>query len=159
MRNTRMTAYADKMAHDKFDGTQGFSIDGGLKDSRYYFVLCHARTFLSVTLPSHIRRLTSELNSPMPVIDIAHQHMLTARAGHTSKKLQGTSKYETLDWSALVSGVRVAAGLAATGSGSVRHRQPQFTVCRLPDCHHSTLESSSNLRTSKLDHVVSKAIA
>jgi len=88
------------MANDKFDGTQGFSIDGGIKDA------------------SHIRRLTSELNSPMPVIDIAHQHMLTARAGHISKSLQGTTKYETLDWSALVSGVRVTAGLAATGSGS-----------------------------------------
>lgn len=95
-----MTAYADKMAHDKFDGTQGFSIDGGIKDA------------------SHIRRLTSELNSPMPVIDIAHQHMLTARAGHTKKKLEGTPKYQTLDWSALVSGVRVTAGLAETGSGS-----------------------------------------
>ena len=71
---------------------------------------------------SHIRRLTSELNSPMPAIDIAHQHMLTARAGHICKTLQGTAKYETLDWSALVSGVRVTAGLAATGSGSVRHR-------------------------------------
>lgn len=117
-----MTSYADKMAHDKFDGTQGFSIDGGIKDTRYHFVLCRASSlFLIVTLPSHIRRLTSELNSPMPVVDIAHQHMLTARAGHISKKLQGTSKYETLDWSALVSGVRVAAGLAATGSGSVRH--------------------------------------
>jgi len=95
-----ITAYADKMAHDKFDGTQGFSIDGGIKDT------------------SHLRRLTSELNSPMPVVDIAHQHMLTARAGHISKKLQGTQKFETLDWSALVSGVRVAAGLAAMGSGS-----------------------------------------
>ncbi|KAF9654128.1 NAD-binding protein [Thelephora ganbajun] len=95
-----MTGYADKMAHDRFDGTQGFSIDGGIKDA------------------SHIRRLTSELNSPMPLIDIAHQHMLTARAGHISNTLQGTAKYETLDWSALVSGVRVTAGLAATGSGS-----------------------------------------
>lgn len=71
---------------------------------------------------SHIRRLTSELNSPMPVIDIAHQHMLTARAGHISNTLQGTAKHETLDWGALISGVRVTAGLAATGSGSVRHR-------------------------------------
>jgi len=76
---------------------------------------------------SHIRRLTSELNSPMPVIDIAHQHMLTARAEHISNTLQGTAKHETLDWSALVSGVRVTAGLPATGSGSVRHRQPTFT--------------------------------
>lgn len=62
----------------------------------------------------------------MPVIDIAHQHMLTARAGHISKSLQGTAKYETLDWSALVSGVRVTAGLAATGSGSVSRQTPSF---------------------------------
>ena len=62
----------------------------------------------------------------MPVVDIAHQHMLTARAGHISNTLQGTAVYETLDWSALVSGVRVTAGLEATGSGSVRHRTPQF---------------------------------
>jgi hypothetical protein len=93
----------------------------------------------------------------MPVVDIAHQHMLTARAGHTLKKLQGTSKYETLDWSALVSGVRVAAGLAATGSGSVRRRQPLFTTCRLPDYYYSTLELSS--KRNRFDHVVSKAVA
>ena len=35
----RMTAYADKMANDKFDGTKGFSIDGGIKDARYFFPL------------------------------------------------------------------------------------------------------------------------
>ena len=66
----------------------------------------------------------------MPVIDIAHQHMLTARAGHISKTLEGTSKYKTLDWSALVSGVRVTAGLAATGNGSVRHKplRPLFEI-------------------------------
>ena len=34
-RDARMTSYADKMANDKFDGTQGFSIDGGIKDARY----------------------------------------------------------------------------------------------------------------------------
>ena len=95
----------------------------------------------------------------MPVIDIAHQHMLTARAGHISKVLQGTSKYETLDWSALVSGVRVSAGLAATGSGSVRRSQPQFTICRLPDCRYSTLESSSMKTRRRYDHVVTEAIA
>ena len=42
--NPRMTAYADKMAHDKFDGTQGFSIDGGIKDSGYYFRLHRERS-------------------------------------------------------------------------------------------------------------------
>ena len=45
-----MTAYADKMAHDKFDGTLGFSIDGGIKDARYSFALRHVGTSLSVTL-------------------------------------------------------------------------------------------------------------
>ena len=89
----------------------------------------------------------------MPVVDIAHQHLLTARAGHISKKLQGTAKYETLDWSALVSGVRVAAGLAATGSGSVRHCHPRFTTYRLPDCHCSTLESFSKMK-NRFDQVV-----
>lgn len=123
-----MTAYADKMANDKFDGTSGFSIDGGIKDARYYSGLHRDKVLLSINIPSHIRRLTSELNSPMPTIDIAHQHMLTARAGHIKKTQQGTSKYETLDWSALVSGVRVTAGLAATGSGSVRRQPPQFAT-------------------------------
>ena len=126
VRDARMTSYADKMANDKLDGTQGFSIDGGIKDARYYSPSHCTKASLNVTIPSHIRRLTSELNSPMPVIDTAHQHMLTARAGHTKKVLQGTAKYETLDWSALVSGVRVTAGLAATGSGSVRDRSPPF---------------------------------
>ena len=59
----------------------------------------------------HIRRLTSQHNCPMPVIDIAHQNLLTARAIHESHKSKGKEKFETLDWSALVAGTRVAAGL------------------------------------------------
>ncbi|KAG6868487.1 hypothetical protein C0993_002025 [Termitomyces sp. T159_Od127] len=71
----------------------GFSIDGGIKDA------------------SHIRRLTAELNSPMPAIDVAHQHLLTARAIHQGMKQEGKAVYETLDWSGIVAGTRVAAGL------------------------------------------------
>ncbi|KAL0951668.1 hypothetical protein HGRIS_008347 [Hohenbuehelia grisea] len=91
-------AYADKMVHDKFDGSVGFAIDGGIKDA------------------SHIRRLTAEHNSPMPNIDVAHQHMITARAIHTAQKAAGKQEYETLDWSGIVAGTRVAAGLDAFDS-------------------------------------------
>lgn len=47
----------------------------------------------------------------MPVIDSAHQHLLTARALHASQVLQGKQQFDTLDWSAIVAGTRVAAGL------------------------------------------------
>jgi len=49
--DARMTSYADKMANDKFDGTQGFSIDGGIKDARYHSSLHHITALLSVTYP------------------------------------------------------------------------------------------------------------
>ncbi|KAG6842439.1 hypothetical protein C0991_007569 [Blastosporella zonata] len=98
-------AYSDKIAHDKFDGSVGFAIDGGIKDA------------------SHIRRLTAEFNSPMPAIDVAHQHLLTARAIHQSKKQQGKTEFETLDWSGIVAGTRVAAGLDGLDSKK---------ACRLP---------------------------
>ncbi|RDB28753.1 putative oxidoreductase YfjR [Hypsizygus marmoreus] len=94
-------AYSDKMANDKFDGKAGFAIDGGIKDA------------------SHIRKLTAELNSPMPAIDIAHQHLLTARAIHQGHKQEGTAKFETLDWSGIIAGTRVAAGL--DGLDSQKH--------------------------------------
>lgn len=38
------------MVHDEFDGTKGFAIDGGIKDS------------------AHIRKLAAEKNSPMPAL-------------------------------------------------------------------------------------------
>jgi len=88
-----VAAYGDKMVNDRFNGAEGFSIDGGIKDA------------------GHIRRLTGDVNSPMPVIDLAYQHMLTARAGHVSQTLLGKAKYKVLDWSALIAGVRVSAGL------------------------------------------------
>ena len=114
-------------------------------------MLSRTKVPLRTTHPSHIRRLTSELNSPMPVIDIAHQHMLTARAGHISKVQQGTSKFEVLDWGALISGVRVSAGLSATGSGSVRHKPPSLHE-RPPDRYYSTRESfSTTIRPGRVE--------
>lgn len=93
--------YSTKMTHDTFDGRVGFSIDGGLKDA------------------SHIRRLASEHNAAMPVIDIAHQNMRTARAIHENQKVENCAQYDVLDWSALVAGPRVAAGLDGLNSGKV----------------------------------------
>ena len=59
----------------------------------------------------HIRRLTAELNCPMPTVDIAHQRMITARSIHQEQKLVGTHKWDIIDWSALIAGSRVAAGM------------------------------------------------
>ncbi|KAK7465511.1 hypothetical protein VKT23_005485 [Stygiomarasmius scandens] len=88
-----LMAYSDRMAHDKFDGTVGFAIEGGIKDA------------------THIRRLTATYDSPMPVIDVAHQHLITARAIHSIQKREGKPVVGTLDWSGIIAGSRVAAGL------------------------------------------------
>lgn len=93
-----LLAYGDKMLHDKFDGSKGFAIDGGIKDA------------------THIRKLTAEHNSPMPVVDTAHQHLLTARALHAQAERAGNATFPILDWSALVAGTRAAAGLDALDS-------------------------------------------
>ena len=87
------------MLHNKFDGTVGFAIDGGVKDA------------------AHIRRLTAEHNSPMPAIDTAYHNLLTARALHASQARTGTTSFPVLDWSALVAGTRVASGLDAFDGG------------------------------------------
>ncbi|KAI0354664.1 NAD-P-binding protein [Trametes cingulata] len=93
--------YGEKMLHDQFDGSKGFAIDGGLKDS------------------AHIRKLATELDSPMPALDAAHQHMLTARALHANQARRGNARFDVLDWSSLVAGARVAAGL--DGFDSSKH--------------------------------------
>jgi hypothetical protein len=87
------------MLHNKFDGTVGFAIDGGVKDA------------------THIRRLSAEHNSPMPAIDTAYNSLLTARALHTAQARTGTTSFPVLDWSALIAGTRVAAGLNAFDDG------------------------------------------
>lgn len=89
----RIINYATKLLHDEFDGTKGFAIDGGIKDA------------------SHIRRLTNEANCPMPTIDIAHQHLLTARSIHQGRVQRGDPTWDVLDWSAIIAGTRAAAGL------------------------------------------------
>jgi len=90
-----LVGYMQKIVRDEFDGTKGFSIDGGIKDA------------------SHIRRLTALYNAPMPVIDVAHQHFLTARAAHLAQQAKGESEFEVIDWSSLVAGSRLAAGMDA----------------------------------------------
>jgi len=92
------------MLHNKFDGSVGFNIDGGVKDA------------------SHMRRLSSEHNSPWPAVENAFHHMLTARALHTAQERTGTTSFPVLDWSALIAGTRVAAGLDAFGD--TEHSDP-----------------------------------
>lgn len=77
--------YAKKLLKNDFGGEQGFTLDGGIQDA------------------SHIRHLGEEHNVPLPMIDLAHQHLVSARAAGGSD----------LDWSSLVGGVRIASGLPA----------------------------------------------
>lgn len=90
--------YADKMTHDKFDGSKGFSIDGGIKDAQ------------------HIRQLTSAHGSPMPIIDIVHQQMITAKALHNANKQANVPTHDVLDMTAIIAASRIAAGLDAFDS-------------------------------------------
>jgi hypothetical protein len=50
---------------------------------------------------SHIIRLGESVNCPLPVIDLARQHMISARA------IGGAD----MDWSSLSAGFRVTAGV------------------------------------------------
>ncbi|ORY26073.1 6-phosphogluconate dehydrogenase [Naematelia encephala] len=75
--------YSDHITKNKFDSEGGFDLGGGITDA------------------SHIRQLAEAHNVPMPVIDVAHQHMLSARAHGGG----------SMDWTALVGGQRIAAGL------------------------------------------------
>ena len=107
----RWVAYGNKLLHNKFDGTAGFSIDGGIKDS------------------THIRRLSTELNAPMPAIETAHHNLLTARALHTAQARTGTTSFPVLDWSALIAGTRVAAGLEPFDGPKARSRSLSRPLC------------------------------
>jgi hypothetical protein len=97
------------LLHNKFDGSAGFSIDGAIKDS------------------THIHRLATEHNSPMPAIDIARHHLLTARALHDAQARTGTTSFPVLDWSALIAGTRVAAGLDGFDEAKAR----SHSICRI----------------------------
>jgi hypothetical protein len=76
-------------------------------------VLLLLKTSNSVIASRHIRRLTAVHNAPMPTIDIAHQHLITARAIHANQVQAGKEAVDVLDWSGIVAGTRVAAGLDA----------------------------------------------
>ncbi|EUC56606.1 6-phosphogluconate dehydrogenase NAD-binding domain protein, partial [Rhizoctonia solani AG-3 Rhs1AP] len=89
--------YSKKMLNDSFDGNQGFHLEGGLKDA------------------NHILGLAQDSNSPMPIITLARDHLLTARA-------QEKKPFSSLDWSALVSGNRLAAGLDAFDHRKHQHK-------------------------------------
>jgi len=95
------------------------------------------RTYLALSaihnlmIHSHVRRLSAEVNSPMPVIDIAHQHLLTARAIHQSQKQECKAKFDTLDWSGMVAGVRVAAGLDGLDSQQVSGSSHDQIQCKV----------------------------
>lgn len=105
--------YSDKILHDNFDGSKGFNIEGGIKDA------------------THIRALAAAHNSPMPMVDIAHGHLLTARALHAA---QGDdAKFPVLDWSAVAAGSRIAAGLDPFDSTKAVNTKEGVEALRLKD--------------------------
>jgi hypothetical protein len=124
-----LVAYGNKMVNDLFDGSVGFAIDGGIKDAKSVpRVLVMDISFLYDFQSSHIRRLSSELNCPMPagmnnstfrhpeilihlVVDNTHRGLITARAIHQAQVVAGTQQWDIIDWSALIASSRVAAGL------------------------------------------------
>ncbi|CAO1634943.1 unnamed protein product [Parajaminaea phylloscopi] len=78
--------YGKKILTQNFKSSEGFTLSGGIKDA------------------SHIRRLGAAADCPLPIIDIAAQHLISARANAPHGE-------EELDWSSLVAGQRIAAGL------------------------------------------------
>jgi 3-hydroxyisobutyrate dehydrogenase-like beta-hydroxyacid dehydrogenase len=72
-----------KMQKDTFLNEVGFTVTNSLKDVGY------------------MQRLAAECESPLPVVDIFHQHLITAKAN-------GGENY---DWTSIVGASRIAAGL------------------------------------------------
>ena len=122
-------AYSDKLANDKFDASVGFAIDGSIKDTTFVQSQAISDPVLSDMYNSHIRRLAEECNSPMPVIDTAHQHLLTARAIHTNQKREGRAIFDTLDVSGIIAGPRVAAGLNGFDNQKVQRIESPLSKC------------------------------
>ncbi|ORY72442.1 hypothetical protein BCR35DRAFT_307738 [Leucosporidium creatinivorum] len=75
--------YGSKITSNNFAGETGFTVEGGLKDA------------------NHIRHLAASVDATIPTIDVAHRHLITSRANGGND----------LDWSSLVAGPRLAAGL------------------------------------------------
>ncbi|GBB85559.1 hypothetical protein RclHR1_12050004 [Rhizophagus clarus] len=76
--------YGKKMQKDTFTTDVGFTVNNSIKDV------------------GHMRRLAAEYESPLPVADILHQHLITAKAN-------GGENY---DWSSVFGALRIAAGLS-----------------------------------------------
>lgn len=64
-----VVGYADKMAHEKFDATQGFAIDGGIKDA----------TLVSYLRPWHVALEFRTDGSCNPVTFVASVRSTTAQ--------------------------------------------------------------------------------
>lgn len=75
--------YGKKILESNFKGENGFTLNGGIKDA------------------SHIIKLGESVDCPLPIIELARQHMVSARA------IGGAN----LDWSSLSAGFRVTAGV------------------------------------------------
>ncbi|CEQ41398.1 SPOSA6832_03119 [Sporobolomyces salmonicolor] len=76
--------HGKKILDNNFSGETGFTATGGLKDA------------------GHIRRLAQDHGATVPALDVAHRHLVTAIANGGGD----------LDWSSLVAGPRLAAGLS-----------------------------------------------
>lgn len=81
------------MIHNSFAGNTGFTVEGGLKDA------------------NHLRHLAASVHTTIPVIDLAHNSLITSWAAGGKEK----------DWSSLVAGPRVAAGLGGFTGVSLFH--------------------------------------
>lgn len=56
----------------------------------------------------------------MPIIDIVHQQMITAKALHNANKQANVPTHDVLDMTAIIAASRIAAGLDAFDSKKVR---------------------------------------
>ncbi|GAA5913920.1 NAD(P)-dependent oxidoreductase [Sporobolomyces salmoneus] len=91
--------YGKKILENSFEGETGFTATGGLKDAQ------------------HIQRLATEHGATVPALDVAHRHLVTAIAHGGGD----------LDWSSLVAGPRLAAGLSPfTGRKDSPHHDTGF---------------------------------
>ncbi|KAI5475377.1 phosphogluconate dehydrogenase (decarboxylating) [Pseudohyphozyma bogoriensis] len=75
--------YGTKIVNNDFVGNTGFTVEGGLKDA------------------NHIRHLAAGVDVTIPLIDLAHRNLIASRASGGGQ----------LDWSSMVAGPRLAAGV------------------------------------------------
>lgn len=78
-----MLGYGAKIMNNEFDASTGFTTTGGLKDA------------------THVRRLAHSVGVPMPSLDAAQRGLVASMANGGAN----------LDWSSLVAGTRLSAGL------------------------------------------------